>query len=331
MAAAALMVVATALFVALVAALPSAAGPVTGQGPPGTDPTTTEPTPTTAPPPTTPPPTTAPPPPPTTTPPPTTVRPTTTTAAPRTTTTQPPPTTVEETTTTVEETTTTTGAPASLVPPVNDTVPPRDAATGATGLSDTARLGLVVGGLIAIGALIATLTYLYWRHTRPQRYLSALDALAEVDRSVVPAAATAVTPAVVGGAARAGDGDGAGQLTDPTAKAAPVVPGPVAPETPPRVEPAAPGPFRILGPVGDEPSADVAPGSPAPDPPTTATDPPAAESWLSPAAPVIESPPPIVTAEELFGKKPAERPEPGSDVGTAPMDLWGTDPGEGRG
>jgi hypothetical protein len=43
---------------------------------------------------------------------------------------------------------------------------------------------MVVGGLAAVGVLIGLLTFFYWRHTRPLRYMTALDALADVEQKV---------------------------------------------------------------------------------------------------------------------------------------------------
>jgi cytoskeletal protein RodZ len=51
-------------------------------------------------------------------------------------------------------------------------------------LSTDTKLALVVGALVLVGVGIALLTYFYWRHTRPQQYMSALDALADVEQSV---------------------------------------------------------------------------------------------------------------------------------------------------
>jgi hypothetical protein len=84
----------------------------------------------------------------------------------------------------------------------DDTLPSRT--TGGTddgGLSTDAKLAFVVGGLVAVGVLIGLLTFLYWRHTRPQRYMDALDALADVEQKVprspdeVPTAEQAAIPA----------------------------------------------------------------------------------------------------------------------------------------
>jgi hypothetical protein len=51
-------------------------------------------------------------------------------------------------------------------------------------MSTDTKLALIVGALAAVGIGIAVLTYFYWRHTRPQRYMHALDALADVEQRV---------------------------------------------------------------------------------------------------------------------------------------------------
>lgn len=111
----------------------------------------------------------------------TTVRPTTTTVRPTTTTARPTSTTLPTSTTrpvsttastlptstastagtssTTEPTSTTTTAPTTTT-----TTPAKDTEVSSGGGS---RLPLVVGGLLAVGAAIATLTFLYWRHTKP--------------------------------------------------------------------------------------------------------------------------------------------------------------------
>ncbi|MBI2704906.1 MAG: hypothetical protein HYX32_06410 [Actinobacteria bacterium] len=74
-------------------------------------------------------------------------------------TTAPPttPTTVAPTST--EAVTTTTTAPTTTTTPVKEA---EASSSGGGG-----RLPLVVGGLLGVGAAIATLTFLFWRHTRP--------------------------------------------------------------------------------------------------------------------------------------------------------------------
>jgi hypothetical protein len=67
----------------------------------------------------------------------------------------------------------------------------------------------VAGALVLIGVGIALLTYFYWRHTRPREYMSALDALADVEQSVPrdsdvptseqPAVGPSATAAAAGG------------------------------------------------------------------------------------------------------------------------------------
>jgi len=106
---------------------------------------------------------------------------TTTTTAVRTTTTTISRSTTSEPTTTLEPTTTTTAAPEIVT---DDTLPRRESAAEGGGLSTDTKLALVVGGLIAVGIAIGALTYLYWRHTRPQKYMTALDALADVEQKV---------------------------------------------------------------------------------------------------------------------------------------------------
>ena len=160
--------------------------------PPPTDPTTTTEAPTT---------TSAP----VTT---TTSKSTTTTKKPTTTTTKP-----KSTTTTTKKSTTTTEAPSSTTAttPAPSTTAPQQlnpsssvtttapASSGSTGLTAQTKLWLVVGGLIAVGVAIATLTVLYWRRTRPPNINSALDALADIDAHAPPVAggaAAAATAAV---------------------------------------------------------------------------------------------------------------------------------------
>ncbi|MGC4050618.1 MAG: hypothetical protein QM757_14675 [Paludibaculum sp.] len=58
----------------------------------------------------------------------------------------------------------TTSTPALLVPGPNDTKAP---AAADTGLSPTRKLALVVAGLIGLAVVLAILTFMYWRHTRP--------------------------------------------------------------------------------------------------------------------------------------------------------------------
>lgn len=103
----------------------------------------------------------------------TTAPPVTTTTAPRVTTTTARVTTTstaeETTTTTVEETTTTTAAPTTTTEaPTIITPSTADVASaGGGGLSTSAKLAVVIGGLLAVAAAITVLTILYWRHTRP--------------------------------------------------------------------------------------------------------------------------------------------------------------------
>jgi hypothetical protein len=90
-------------------------------------------------------------------------------------------------------------------------LPRRADATSDDGLSTDAKLAMVVGGLVAVGLLIGLLTFLYWRHTRPQQYLTALDALADVEQKVpkdgeqIPTGENKTVPAGVGAAAGASD------------------------------------------------------------------------------------------------------------------------------
>jgi len=164
---------------------------------PTTTATTVAPTTTTSPPPTEPPPTSPPP----TEPPPPPVRPTTT--RPRTTTTRPPATTAAPTTATTTPTTapatTTTAAPAVVVPGNTTTVPPTegDGDSGGSGPSSGRQLALVVGGLVAVAGGLATLTFLYWRHTRPAAYNTALDAATDLG-GPVPVVEAGVGPVVAG-------------------------------------------------------------------------------------------------------------------------------------
>lgn len=156
----------------LVAGVAGADDPV---DPPTSEPTTTTPTtaaPTTAAP-TTAPTTAAPTVPPTAAP--TTRGPTQTTRAPATTTTESTTTTEGPSTTTTRESTTT--APAVLAPDTTTTVAERERSNPSGGMSTPTKLGLIVGGLVGVGALISALTVAYWRHTRPVHYLDALDVL----------------------------------------------------------------------------------------------------------------------------------------------------------
>jgi hypothetical protein len=102
--------------------------------------------------------------------------------------------------------------PSTTVAPeivTDDTLPSRRSGSEDSGLSTDTKLALVVGGLSAVGVIIGVLTYFYWRHTRPRQYMTALDALADVEQKVprdpddVPTAQHAV---VASGAAAAGGG-----------------------------------------------------------------------------------------------------------------------------
>lgn len=249
------MVAAAGLFALVVLLSPSSGATPSGLLPAGsstssestssTDPEPTDP-PTSATPSTEPPTTQAPP---TSRSTPTTSRATSTTRRASTTTTE------AEQTTTTEESTTTTAPPASLVLPPTETVPPRVNVASTSGLSTDAKLGIVVGGLLAVGVAISVLTYLYWRHTRPNRYLDALGALDSVTE-IGPTRNAEEAPAALS------------------------------------VEPESQG-DRV-------PTAVVAsPMSAAADP---ATSGPATAS--APVSPVIEEPPTIVTAEDLYGTVP---------------------------
>lgn len=93
--------------------------------------------------------------------PPTTRAPSTTvsTAAPTSTT------SVEETTTTTAVESTTTSAEPTIITP--STADLDAASSGGEGLSTRVKLGIVIGGLLAVAAAISVLTGLYWRRTRP--------------------------------------------------------------------------------------------------------------------------------------------------------------------
>jgi cytoskeletal protein RodZ len=176
----------------------------------------------------------------------TTQRPSTTvtTSAPR-----PTQTTVRPSTTSTEATTeslaptTETSAPEIVTDP---TLPRRTDLSSDSGLSTDAKLAMVVGGLVAVGLLIGLLTFLYWRHTRPQRYLTALDALADVEQKVpkdgeqVPTAADKTVPAGVGAATGAAPAAGdatatqAFRIIDPSPTSADA---PTPPIGTPRVDP----------------------------------------------------------------------------------------------
>ncbi len=140
---------------------------------------------------------------------PTTTRPTTSSTRRTTTTTAPRASSTSTSSTTIPPTSTTVVEQAPVIV-TDDTLPPRSSGTESSGLSTDTKLALVVGGLAAIGVLIGVLTFFYWRHTRPQRYMTALDALAEVEQKVPKDPTDALTieqPAVnpvAGGTAAAG-------------------------------------------------------------------------------------------------------------------------------
>ncbi len=175
----------------------------------------------------------------------TTVPRTTTTTAPRTTTTTAP-----STTTTTEPTTSSTFATTSSAPTTTQTTQPQiivpttavpAAGGGGGGLSTDAKLALVVGGLVAVGAAIGVLTVLYWRHTRPVRPHAVEPVAGDVGTATEEL--RAVSPLAVGAGARVAAGgvvDGPPGREPPTEAA---VVGPVAPPpTAPRVHAAPPRP-----------------------------------------------------------------------------------------
>ncbi len=225
-----------------------------------TDPDTTDTTPTTTP--TTLPPTTLPP----TTLPPTTAAPTTAppTTRPHTTTTVRPSSTTTAVTTTTTLATTSTSLPTSssvsapaLSNPASTTTTTKSKASSSGGLSDSAKLSIVVIGLLGVGGAILVLTYLYWRRTRPVVVTavspSALESLAGLDVSGPPTAPVPVVPA-----------DGAAAIPTAAVATDPIVapdpdPGlhslvpPVVPPTPPVVA----GDGAGLGGVTPDPQAGV--------------------------------------------------------------------------
>lgn len=108
----------------------------------------------------------------------------TTTTVRVTTTTLPVSTTIESTTSSTRRTTTTenpgtTIQPAIISPSSSDSVDRGPGGGSGGGMSTGLKLALIVGGLGAVGAAIAALTLAYWRHTRPLRYLDAMDVLRE--------------------------------------------------------------------------------------------------------------------------------------------------------
>ncbi len=267
---------------------------------------------------------------------------TTTTSRPRTTTTRrsTPSSTASTTTTTTVVTTTTTGGQDAtstttlqrfLIP--DDTVAPRAEpaeSSGSGGLSTDTKLTLVVVGLLLVASVIGTLTWLYWRHTRPAPYLDALDVLSEVkDHGAAAATALATTRPTVSDA--------------PTAVTPVVDAGPAVGNPPVEPVPGAPtSAVRILGPVDPDRagtsgesggSGDPAPGDPAPassmpagstpaDEPTGEPVPPATDPAVQPAE--VQDPPQLVTLEDLFGPQEDERPLV-SGLGD-PTDLWSDGP-----
>jgi hypothetical protein len=211
---------------------------------------------------------------PTTTEPPTTVttqRSSTTTAPPRTT----------STPSTVRQSTTSTEAPPESVAPTSeapapeivtdDTLPRRAGATADDGLSTDAKLAMVIAGLAAVGVLIGVLTFLYWRHTRPQQYLTALDALADVEQKVpkdgaqIPTGENVTVPAGVGaGAAAAGARGASSSASDASSTQTQAfriidpAPSPDASTPPlgtPTVEPTTPESRKVDPPKADEPTS----------------------------------------------------------------------------
>lgn len=142
---------------------------------------------------------------------PSTTRAPSTTSAPRSTTSPPrstPSTTAPTTTESTVSTTTPSTAPPAPEIVSDDTLPSRRAGSESSGLSTDTKLALVVGALSVIGIVIAVLTYFYWRHTRPQQYMSALDALADVEQKVPrdPDDIPTAQHAVIGPAATVGGG-----------------------------------------------------------------------------------------------------------------------------
>ncbi|MCC5952855.1 MAG: hypothetical protein JJU45_12265 [Acidimicrobiia bacterium] len=236
-------VVALAVVGSFGSSVANALGFAQAQDPTTTQPPTTTVAPTTAPPTTVPP--TEPPPtdPPTTTAPPTTAAPTTAapTTSPPTTAPSPAPTTAAPTTTAPPTTVDGDPAPdpeAEAGPAETDTderdvlaesgvtvegvldddgdptTEPLDATVASTGggLSQEARVNLIIGALLAVAAVAAALTFLYWRHTRPGRVDVAADAptAARVEDSDEVDDATAVTgehEAVTGEHPAAASGD----------------------------------------------------------------------------------------------------------------------------
>jgi hypothetical protein len=153
---------------------------------------------------------------------------TVTTARPSTTSTSAAPRSTTTPTTSRSSTTTTEAAPESIAPTTessepeivtDDTLPRRADTSSDSGLSTDAKLAMVVGGLVAVGVLIGVLTFLYWRHTRPQQYLTALDALADVEQKVpkdgekIPTGENKTVPAGVGAAAGAVGAAGAAETS----------------------------------------------------------------------------------------------------------------------
>ncbi len=314
------------LVVIAFATAPVQAGPVDPTTPTTSEPTSTV-TSTTAPPETT-----------TTTaaPPPTTRAPVTTTTAVRrssTTTTAPPVSSTVEPTTTAPSTTAST-APQFIIP--DDTIPPREEVESSSdsGLSTDVELGLVVGGLMAVGALIGFLTVLYWRHTRPQPYLAALDVLSDVSAAAATDAPTGrmqgIGPLPMTAAAPAAPATPAvpaaqvAPIGDPTAGAAAAT-GAIFADEPASADADAPS-ARIVGPLAlfgdDSPApADIAPadalaGDDAIDrtPAAEGTSADASDGDDAPAAPDAgdagdEAPEPIRAPDALGGDdQPVQHP-----------------------
>lgn len=199
-----------------------------------------------------------------------------------------------------------------IAPPPAPPTEEVDAGGGGGGLSSDAKLAMVVGGLVVVAALIGSLTYLYWRRTRPAAYGTALDALADI--TLLPAGA---------GASGAGDPTTSLPPVGPLGPLGPMVPAPDASET---TNPGDPFPAStssqglnggatgngalLFPPRPDEDGPSIDLGDKPLFPPRTGEQPPV----------LPEPPPPIVTLEDLQSQGSADDAPPGGHIQEGPRE-----------